>query len=52
MDAGADRAGAVGKNRNIDVLGDVALDVGQQLEDAVNGVDHIGIGVLGDHQQH
>ena len=52
VDAGADGLGAVGQHGNLDVGGDPALEVGQHLVDAVDGVDDIGVGLLGDDQQH
>ena len=50
--AGANGPGAVGQHRDVDAGRDPALDLGQQLVDAVDGLDHVGIGLLVDHQQH
>ena len=52
MDAGADGGGAVGKHRNLDVGRNPALEVRQHVVDAVHRVDHVGVGLLGDDEQH
>ena len=43
-DAAADGAGAVGEDRDVDAGRNPALELGQQLADAVDGVDDVGIG--------
>ena len=52
VDAGADGRGAVGQHRDLDVGRNPALELRQQLVDAVDGVDDVGVGLLGDDQQH
>ena len=50
--AGADGVGAVGQDRDVDAGRDPALELGHQLADAVDGLDDVGVGLLGDDQQH
>ena len=51
-DAGADRAGAVGQDRDVDVGRDPALDLREQRADAVDRLDDVGVALLGDGEQH
>ena len=51
VDAGAQRGGAVGQDGDLDARRDPALDLGDQRADAVDGLDDVGIGALGDGQQ-
>ena len=51
-DAGADRRGAVRQHRDLDVGRNPALELRQHLVDAVHRVDDVGVGLLGDDQQH
>ena len=51
-DAGADRAGAVGQDRDVDAGRNPALELRQQRLDAVDRLDDVGVGLLGDDQQH
>ena len=50
--AGADGAGAVGQDGDVDAGRDPALDLGDQRADAVDRLDDVGVGLLGDDQQH
>ena len=50
--AGADGLRAVRQHRDVDVGRNPALQLRQQLVDAVHGVDDVGVGLLGDDQQH
>ena len=52
VDAGADGLGAVRQDGDVDVGRDPALDFREQLADAVDGVDDVGVDLLGDDQQH
>ena len=45
-------AGTVGQDRDVDAGRNPLLQVGQQRFDAVDGLDDVGVGLLGDDEQH
>src|SRR4051812_6613140 len=51
MNADAYRPGAIGQDRNVDSGWNPALQLRQQFLDAIDGVDHIRVALLGDDQQ-